>query len=64
MPPGDALRHISGLSTEELSTRWRDLILAARPNVHAGFGLTQLATALWVLLLAALAMRSTRWRSG
>ena len=64
MPPGDALRHISGLSTEELSTRWRDLILAARPNVHAGFGLTQLATALWVLLLAALAMRSTRWRLG
>jgi len=64
MPPGDALRHISGLSTEELSTRWRDLILAARPNVHAGFGLTQLATALWVLLLAALATRSTRWRLG
>jgi len=64
MPPGDALRHISGLSADELAGQWRDVILAARPNVHAGFGLTQLATALWVLLLVVLAMRSTRWRLG
>ncbi len=62
--PGDVLRHVSGLSTGELSTRWRDLILTSRPNVHAGFGMTQLFTALWVLLFASLAVRSTRWRLG
>ncbi len=64
MTPGDALLHISGLSPEELSSRWRDLILSNRPNVHAGFGMTQLFTTLWVLLFASLSMRSTRWRLG
>jgi hypothetical protein len=64
MEPGDALRYASGLSTEALAKRWRDAIMEARPNVHAGFGATQLAGLFWIVLFAALAMRSTRWRLG
>jgi hypothetical protein len=64
MEPGDALRYASGLSTEALARRWRDAIMKARPNVHAGFGATQFAGLFWIVLFAALAMRSTRWRLG
>ena len=64
MTPAEALRHASGLSTEELAQRWIDVIAAARPEVHAGLGSLQFFTALWIGVLTFLTMRSTRWRLG
>lgn len=62
--PLDALTHIAGVGADELIGGWRAWVIESRPDVHAGLGTTRWATLFWVLVLGALAMRSTRWRLG
>ena len=49
---------------DTLMARWRARTLQARPNLHAGLLLSPLSLLIWILLIAALATRSTRWRLG
>jgi len=63
MSPGDALLAASGLTSEELATRWRARVTAAKPTVYSGLGGTGGLAVFWFLVFGALALRSTRWRS-
>jgi hypothetical protein len=60
--PGDALRSASGLGTEELASRWRTWVLQGAPRTRAALDPHLLFSLMWIAALAALAMRSTRWR--
>lgn len=62
MPVEDALRVASGLSAEGLAARWRDEVLAARPETYSGLGASAALAVFWFLFFGALALRSTRWR--
>ncbi len=57
-----ALEAASSLQGEALMQEWHDWLLASRPVRHAGLGTQVLTASLWILLLLALAARSTRWR--
>ncbi len=61
-PTPELLEHVSRLPLDELVGRWRAHLVESRPDSHAGLGATQLTVLFWVLVFAALAMRSTRWR--
>ena len=63
-PLAQALLQTSGLTAEELAEGWRAWVVQARPEVHAVLGTTRWAAFFWILILIALAMRSTRWRLG
>ncbi len=63
-PPEQALAAASGLGVNQLVAAWRGWVLEQRPDVAAGLSGGMLATGLWILLFAALGMRSTRWRLG
>jgi len=60
--PMDALAHAAGVEGGAVLASWRDALLDERPEIHAGLGSQAARVILWVLLLAAFAMRSTRWR--
>ncbi len=60
--PGDALRRASGLGTEELASMWRTWVLQGAPRTRAALDPHLLFSLMWIAVLAALAMRSTRWR--
>lgn len=60
--PRAALEAASGLDAVTLAGRWRDDLLRERPASHAGLGGTALGAAFWILVLALLAARSSRWR--
>ncbi|HUF74655.1 MAG TPA: hypothetical protein VMM35_00185 [Longimicrobiales bacterium] len=60
--PTEALVHAAGIDAPAVAAAWRATLLAQRPEIHAGLGGQAARTLLWVLALAALAMRSTRWR--
>ena len=62
MEPADALLYASGASPQELEARWRDMVLKHQPQAHAGLSVSRWTALFWILILAALAMRSTRWR--
>ncbi len=62
MPTADALLAASGLSAEELTSRWREQVLAARPDTYSGLGASAGLALFWFLVFGALALRSTRWR--
>lgn len=62
--PVTALEAASGLGADELMRGWRAWLLESRPVQHAGLGMQALTGGVWVLLLIALAARSTRWRFG
>lgn len=62
MSPEQALEYASGVDLEELVTEWRAWIVTNRPEVYAGLGGKSAFALLWVLVFAALATRSTRWR--
>jgi hypothetical protein len=62
MEPVDALLYASGASMEELEAKWRTMVLEQRPKAHAGLAASKWTALFWILILAALAMRSTRWR--
>jgi hypothetical protein len=46
----------------QLMTGWRDAVQEARPRVRAGVARAGMWTLLWLVGLALLSMRSTRWR--
>lgn len=60
--PGEALRAASGLGTEELASMWRSWLLQGAPRTRAALDPHLLFSVMWIAALAALAMRSTRWR--
>ena len=60
--PVAALEAASGLDWNALLREWRAWVLQSRPVRQAGLGAHALTGAAWVLLLIALAARSTRWR--
>lgn len=64
MSVGDALRYAAGHSTEEIEAEWRRRLLEHRPQTQAGLARTKWTALFWILLIGALAMRSTRWRLG
>jgi hypothetical protein len=49
---------------DSLLAAWRSAVLAARPSASAGLVRSPLSVFFWVVLLGALAVRSTRWRLG
>jgi len=63
LPPEAALAHVSGLDTDALVSEWRVWLVEGRPRAYAGFGARSLLTSFWILFFAAMATRSTRWRS-
>ena len=63
-PMPEVLTHVSGLPVDELVADWRADLIGHRPDVHAGLGGKGTRVLLWVLIFAAFAMRSTRWRLG
>jgi hypothetical protein len=63
-PFPDRLGSASGLHPDSLMARWRDRVLEARPELHAGLLLSPVSLAIWILILLAVASRSTRWRLG
>jgi hypothetical protein len=60
----EVLRYASGQDGEQLVAGWRAALENERPSAYAGMSGVAGATLFWVLILAALAMRSTRWRLG
>jgi hypothetical protein len=63
-PLRDRLAYAAGMPPEELVARWRDQVLAGRPNSQAGLLRSPFPLALWLLLFVAFALRSSRWRLG
>lgn len=53
-----------GVPFDTLLTDWRGRVLEARREASAGLGGSWLATLFWTAAIAALAMRSSRWRLG
>ncbi|NJD18882.1 MAG: hypothetical protein FIA95_06315 [Gemmatimonadetes bacterium] len=62
--PLAALEAASGRGADALMLEWRAWLLQGRPVQHAGLGAQAVTGSLWILLLIALAARSTRWRFG
>jgi len=62
--PLAALEAASGMSADALMRGWHAWLLENRPVGSAGFGPQALTGLAWILLLIALAARSTRWRLG
>jgi hypothetical protein len=60
--PRAILERASGLRVDSLVAHWRASLIERRPAVHAGLGRTAAVVLSWILILAGLAMRSTRWR--
>jgi hypothetical protein len=59
---GARLSVAAGVPSDSLIARWRERILAAAPAQVILTGATGGTALVWVLLLAFLALRSTRWR--
>jgi len=62
--PLDALAYAAGTDGPSVVAAWRETVLAARPEIHAGLGGQAGRALLWILMLVAFAARSTRWRLG
>lgn len=60
--PLEALAYASGMDADALLASWRAAVVESRPQAYAGIGATRWTVFFWILILAALAMRSTRWR--
>jgi hypothetical protein len=60
--PLDALIAAAGVDADVLLSAWRASLVEARPQVHAGLAAQGGRVLLWLIALAAAAMRSTRWR--
>jgi hypothetical protein len=61
---GERLAHVAGQDLDTLTASWRRQVLAARPGPWADLASSPLAVLGWVLVLGALATRSTRCRLG
>ncbi|MGD2155087.1 MAG: hypothetical protein PVG79_17615, partial [Gemmatimonadales bacterium] len=53
-----------GVEPDALIARWREAVLDVRPRTQTVSGWEGLSALAWVLGLAFLATRSSRWRSG
>ncbi|MDP2955205.1 MAG: hypothetical protein Q8N53_02185 [Longimicrobiales bacterium] len=62
--PLATLEAASGMSGEDLMRGWHGWLLQNRPVRHAGTGSLTLGASFWMILLIALAARSTRCRLG
>ena len=62
MSAREALSYASGMSVDDLIAEWREWVVSNRPDVHADLGGSSALSLLWLLLFAAFAARSTRWR--
>jgi len=62
--PEEALRDVSGMGLTPLVEAWRAWVVGFRPARRASVSAGVLSALFWVLVLAGLAMRSTRWRLG
>ena len=62
--PAEALVHAAGMTPEQLGLAWRELVLSARPPVHAIPPHSRWMALFWIVFFSALAMRSSRWRLG
>jgi hypothetical protein len=60
----EKLSGAAGVEADTLISRWREAVLNARPKTQAVVAFEGLAALAWVLGLALLATRSSRWRSG
>ena len=58
------LERAAGVPADSLAATWRARVLDARPSAWAGLVKSPLSGLFWVLVLALLAGRSTRWRLG
>jgi hypothetical protein len=58
------LERAAGVPADSLAATWRARALEARPSAWAGLVKSPLSGLVWVLALALLAGRSTRWRLG
>lgn len=63
-PVDEALAHTAGVSVDQLVGEWRAWVVAGRPAVHGSLASRSVFAMMWIVLFAALAMRSTRWRLG
>ena len=61
-PLKDRLVQASGVSADSLISSWRAATLQARPDVHGDTQRGLWSTLLWMLILAGVSTRSTRWR--
>ncbi len=61
-PMGERLARTAGVSTDSLVTRWRNVILAARPQTIAVTPAGGWAAMGWATLLGLMALWSSRWR--
>lgn len=59
----EAISYAAGIPLDELVAQWRSWVVTNRPEAYAGIGAKSALALLWVLFFAALATRSTRWRS-
>jgi hypothetical protein len=60
----DRLVAAAEVPRDSLLAAWRSAVLAARPSAWAGLVRSPLSLFFWLVLLGALALRSTRWRLG
>ncbi len=58
----DRLAAAARVAPDALITSWREAVIAARPPVDGGGVPSRLSSFAWLLILAAISMRSTRWR--
>lgn len=59
-----AILAASRMDEDELMSRWRERILARRPDQTVGAKRSRAASLAWILFFAAFATRSSRWRLG
>lgn len=64
MTPTEALEHASGKTIGDLLDEWQRRLVDSRPRTFQDLGSRTGMALVWTLFFAALAMRSTRWRSG
>ena len=61
-PIKDRLARASGVSADSLISSWRAATLQARPDVHGDTKKSGWSSLIWLLILAGVSTRSTRWR--
>ena len=61
-PLKDRLVRASGVSADSLIASWRAATFEARPDVHDDTKKIRWSSLLWLVLLAGISTRSTRWR--
>ncbi len=61
-PLKDRLVQASGVSADSLIASWRAATLQARPDVHGDTRKLRWSSLLWLVVLAGVSTRSTKWR--